>query len=84
MRPSSPPSLAPILQRLEGQLSAALGSGRLTREDVLVPAFLAVERKATGPWTSHKTDCWIHEKAGGLERCTCGPGDRKFKGPAPG
>ncbi|MES2641076.1 MAG: hypothetical protein V4850_16415 [Myxococcota bacterium] len=70
--PAPLPPLAPILERLEAQLANAPGGGRLTREDVITLAVLAVERDATERWTVHKPNCSIGELATWLRRCTCG------------
>ena len=70
--PPSLPALAPILARLEAQLGAQPGAGRLTREDILVLAILATEREATASWTLHRPTCSMHEPIRYQRRCTCG------------
>jgi hypothetical protein len=66
------PPLGPILERLEAQLANTPGAGRLSREDVIVLAILAVEREATARWTGHAAACSMHERASWQRRCTCG------------
>jgi hypothetical protein len=66
------PDLASIVQRLEAQLDAAPGTGRLTREDILVLAVLAIERDATMHWTDHRPECGMFAKKGWERHCTCG------------
>lgn len=77
--PDALPPLAPILARLEAQLDCEPGGGRLTREDVIVLAALAVEREATRVWTVHRGECSIHEAATWLRRCTCGLGSAEAR-----
>jgi len=75
MRPPEPlPPLDPIIQRLQAQLDGQPGTGRLSREDILVLAVLALERESTQAWTVHRPGCSIDEAATWLRRCTCGLG----------
>jgi hypothetical protein len=72
-RPAALPPLDPILARLEAQLGAAPGHGRLTREDVLILAILARERESTRAWTVHRPDCHITRGAARWQQvCSCG------------
>jgi hypothetical protein len=76
MPPTPPVPLPPldaIIDRLDAQLENTPGGGRLTREDVITLAILAVEREATRAWTVHRAGCgMLSEGARWQRHCTCG------------
>lgn len=64
------PTLQDLLHRLRSQLDG--GPLRVTREDVILLAALAVEREELRAFTPHRPDCRITAPAKWQRRCTCG------------